>query len=375
MDIQKLGYLILGYEGPKLDFKEMFSLEQDFEKKEFARDVCAIANSKGGRGYIIYGISDDKEIVGVPKNIVSEEKIQQIVTSRIDPPVEIRVEELAYCGKNLIVVTIFSSEGKPHQMKHNGSFYIRRGSTTDIARREEIASLMQEYGMISHETTMLGNVDMKMLNQELIDRYLKSFHELEGENQSLLLESLGFIKRDYKNERYHYHPTIMGMLLFGYKVQTFLPHTGIKIYFQNKMYEITGTILEMLDASYAVCKDILNETPDFLKGLDLVIANALVHRDYLDQQRQIRVQIFDDRIEVLNPGAVSSTTRVDKESDTNLLTRRNPVLFERLTLLDNKQRYLRNGMGIKLIKGLFRGKEVKFINILKTNTFKVIIQR
>ena len=94
MDIDKLRYLINSYESPKLDFKEKFSLEEDNEKKEFARDVCAMANSRGGRGYIIFGIKDKTgEIVGVPDMDISEEKVQQIVTSRIEPPVTIRVEQ------------------------------------------------------------------------------------------------------------------------------------------------------------------------------------------------------------------------------------------------------------------------------------------
>jgi len=40
-------------------------------------------------------------------------------------------------------------------MIQNGAFYIRRGSTTDIARRSEIANLFQENGLMTYETVIL----------------------------------------------------------------------------------------------------------------------------------------------------------------------------------------------------------------------------
>ena len=47
MDIKKLKSLIKRQEGTKLDFKLKLSLQYESGKKELAKDVCAIANSKG----------------------------------------------------------------------------------------------------------------------------------------------------------------------------------------------------------------------------------------------------------------------------------------------------------------------------------------
>jgi len=138
MDIYKLKSLLQLSEGPKLDFKEKLNLETDGEKKEFVKDVLAIANSKGGRGYIIFGVEDKtKKVVGIDIDI-SEEKIQQIISSRSDPPVPIKFETINFSGRNIGILTIYKSMLRPHQMIQNGVFYIRRGSTTDIAKREEI---------------------------------------------------------------------------------------------------------------------------------------------------------------------------------------------------------------------------------------------
>lgn len=80
----------------KLDFKLKLSLEHESSKKELAKDVCAIANSRGGRGYIVIGIEDkSKRIVGLEDNeIIIEEQVQQIITSRCEPPIPISVEYL-----------------------------------------------------------------------------------------------------------------------------------------------------------------------------------------------------------------------------------------------------------------------------------------
>ena len=68
MEIKKLKILLKKEEGTKLDFKLSLDLINESGKKELAKDICAIANSKGGRGYIIIGIEDKtKKIVGINK--------------------------------------------------------------------------------------------------------------------------------------------------------------------------------------------------------------------------------------------------------------------------------------------------------------------
>ena len=66
MDIKKLQRLLKKEEGTKLDFKLRLELWNETGKKELAKDICAIANSKGGRGYIVVGVVDKlKTIEGI----------------------------------------------------------------------------------------------------------------------------------------------------------------------------------------------------------------------------------------------------------------------------------------------------------------------
>ena len=63
MDRKKLLKLLRQDEGGKLDFKEVLHLKTSSDKKEFVKDVCALANSSGGRAYLVIGIREDRKSV------------------------------------------------------------------------------------------------------------------------------------------------------------------------------------------------------------------------------------------------------------------------------------------------------------------------
>ena len=138
----KIRRLISRDEGPKLDFKQRISLRTNREKSEFAKDICAIANTGSGPGYIIVGIEDGtKRLLGVHPSSINEERLQQIVSSRCDPPPNFSVEVVPYRGVDLAIISI-PRRGKLHQVKRVG-FPIRRGSITDIMTTSEIFDAMQ----------------------------------------------------------------------------------------------------------------------------------------------------------------------------------------------------------------------------------------
>ena len=174
MDQQKLKYLLKQGEGPKLDYKEQINLKVESGKKELTKDVIAIANSQGGRGHLVIGVKDKtKEIIGIDTSHLNEERIQQIISNRCDPPINVRVEYIDIEEKIVGVITIFRSLRRPHQMRQTGAFYIRRGSTTDFARRDELAGMLQNGGIINNEQIPVVNVSLDVLNHKLIKEYLK----------------------------------------------------------------------------------------------------------------------------------------------------------------------------------------------------------
>lgn len=374
MNIQKLEELLSHSEYEKLDFKLDFNIDKEYSKREFVKDVTAIANSKGGRGYIIFGVEDKKkEIIGVTAKKLEEERIQQLICGRCDPPVPIRFEEIFYKGKKLFVLTIFKSSQRPHQILQTGTFYIRRGSTTDVARRYEVASMLQENGILSYETTILPNAYIDDLDFTLIKKYFSIDSEIESKKNILILEAMGILGHDM--ERSEYHPTAGGMLLFGKNTQNFLPSTGINIDCNKKRIHIEGNIPSMLDnAENILTNNIKNKNYPLNIVLE-ALYNAVVHRDYWDNTREITVRIEPKMVEIENPGAVwrnEGIINIDSEINP---PRRNSWLYQRLLIFDKKQRFISGTLGLKCIKDTLEdiGKEVKFVNLTKKNIFKVVL--
>jgi predicted HTH transcriptional regulator len=379
LDRQKLYILLQKPEGTKLDFKAMLSLKTESEKKELAKDVAAIANSKGGRGYIIYGIEDGtKAILGIEGKYYTEEQIQQIISQRCDPPVSVKLETIPVDDKQIAVLTIYRSSQKPHQIRQTGVFYIRRGSTTDIARREEIASMLQESGILQHERIVLNRVELKELDEEIINYYIsKTGLTSTNEDYYTLLEGVGIIGRDEDNNGYH--PTVGGLLVFGYHPQLYLPHSGIRLIDKCAADEIiyfSGHIIRMLDEieNYLKAKAAkINEKYPVAAVIE-AIANAAVHRDYFSLGREIVILIENSKIEISNPGSICSDDDMQGLMEEYNPCRRNQWLYQRLLILDNKGRFLKTGTGMKRIYEAFRQHGgARFINNEKRNLFKVVL--
>ncbi|MDD4296640.1 MAG: putative DNA binding domain-containing protein [Ruminiclostridium sp.] len=374
MDADRIRQLLRREENPKLDFKATMHLETEGEKKELTKDVIAIANSRGGRGYILFGVEDkSKKPLGIEPKYFNEEQIQQIIYNRSDPPVSVTVEFVEYEGVNIAVLTIFKSHHKPHQMLQTGAFYIRRGSTTDIARRSEIAQMMQENGLQTYETVPLLKAKMEDLDKELLQEYFSNLKVCDDTPNIFLMEALGFISEIDNGE---YSPTIGGMLVFGKDPTLFLPQCYVKLISSEGITHITGNIYSMMHQSLELIRNIISDDTYPFDAVEESLANAMLHRDYLDIGRGILIEITDDFIEISNPGALVAGNITLKYMRDKNPQRRNPWLYQRLLILDYKRHFIKVGTGILSMKEAFadRGK-VKFINLGSRNLFKVVFPR
>lgn len=347
MNLHKLRQLLKNDEGFKLDFKLKLNLELDSEKKEFVKDVIAIANTPGGRGYIIFGVEDQtRRIVGldeVPEHI--EERIQQIIANRATPPVPVRFDLLQIEDKKIGVVTIFKSMQVPHQMLQTGAFYIRRGSTTDKANRHEVANMLQQFGMLSFENVPCRNADLSDLNEEAIKKYT-GFLNTNTIQQQLILCTMGIIACDLEKEKYY--PTYGGLLLFGKKPQNFIPQAVLEVEENGVIMGIEGNIIDMLEQFKEIIqKKLPNSYP--LDGLLEVVTNAIIHRNYWNNGQYIQVQISEEKIVVTNPMSHEIyETKLNR-------WRINPWLYSRLLIMQQHNNF-HLGIGLEKAKALFKSK-------------------
>lgn len=378
MDSQKLLTLLKRNEGPKLDFKAQLDLTTESGKKELAKDVLAIANSQGGRGHILIGVEDrSKAIIGIDPESYSEERIQQIVSNRCEPPLSIRYETVHIKDKSVGVITIFYSNKKPHQMYQTGAFYVRRGSTTDFARRDEIAAMLQQGGIIHNEQIPLYNVNETVLDWERIAAYLKrTNYPVQDPNSMREYCNIGLMYFDRDEEMYC--PTVGAMLLFCPDLQRYMPHASLRIVnwitAERQEHWVNGTVIELMDRSMDIIVKALEGSVYPIEAIEEALANAIVHRDYFDHSREILVYLGRKRIEISNPGCIHGKEPLDNLTRENNPYRRNNWLYHQLMILDEKNRFNKQGMGLARIKGVLKNHgKVRFINLRKINMFKVVL--
>lgn len=373
MDKRKLINLLKKIEGPKLDFKQYIQIETDSGRKELAKDICAIANSKGGRGYLVIGIEDKtKKIVGISDLQISEEKIQQIISSRIEPPVPISLEFIEYENKKVAIINIYDGPQKPYQMRDNGAFYVRRGSTNDTMRKQEIVSALHENLNLNVELCPIPNSDLKCIDNQIVDKYFSNQGiEANEENRIDLMENASIIYMDKDTGRYMV--TLGGLLVFCKNNNIYIPHNMIKIV--NKVNKgsdetviVQGDLLSIINESESVLKNLV---PKFypIEAVYEGVRNAVIYRDYTVSYKEIEVIIDYNSIIVTSPGILI------KRRNTNYVNyvKRNMWVYEKVVALDSKSKIVNSGMGFKRMQKAFKNKgRVYFINSINDNEFKVI---
>ncbi len=373
MDTKKFLNLLKKIEGPKLDFKQLLNIDNDSGRKELAKDVCAIANSRGGRGYIIIGIEDKtKKIIGVDRNF-SEEKIQQIISSRIEPPIPISLETLKYKGKNIVIINIYDGPQKPYQMRENGAFYTRRGSTNDTMRKQEIISALQQNLNVNTELCPIPHSKLNCIDNSIVDKYfLSQGIKVNDENRLELMEDASIVYMD--KDLGKYMVTLGGLLIFSNINNVYIPHNMIKMVNKiNKNFKkvsiIQGNLLAIMDKAEEVIKNIITVKSYPIEGIIEGIRNVVMYRDYSDFSREIEVIVSYNSILITSPGMLSNRENTNYYN----YARRNMWIYEKIISLDSKKRFTGIAASFSRIQKLFKNVgRVKFINSIKNDYFKII---
>lgn len=342
MNKKKLLSLIQQREGTKLDFKLKIDISSESGKKELAKDVCAIANSKGGRGYLIIGVEDrTKRLVGINKvKSLDEEKIQQVVSSRCEPPIPIKVEVVNLDGVDIGIITIFDGGQKPYQIKETGAFHIRRGSITDTMRKSELVAAFEENQLLTVETCQIVNSSAEFLNRDLIEGYFKSKGiTITKENQQFLLESAGITYLDKRNRKVRC--TFGGLIVFCDSNNICIPNNAIRII--NKIndnyarsFMINGNLLEMIDKTEEKMYTLLpRDYPVF--AIMEAVKNSVMYREYSIIDKVIEVVLTKNSVIIISPGQLVSKSNIFGDMSYN---KRNMWIYDKLISLDEGKRFI-----------------------------------
>lgn len=369
MDIKKLRSLLNREEGAKLDFKLKLDLDTESGRKEFAKDISAIANSRRGRGYIIIGIEDKtKKIIGIDEKVNLEEQLQQIVLSRLDPPVPISYESCDIDDLKVGIITVFTGENAPYQMRDNGVFYIRRGSTTDYMRKFELVSAFQEGSILDIEKTPILNGTLNMLNEKMLSEYFSEQGiTITDENKFFLLRASSIITKVHTDTKYYL--TFGGALIFGEFNKLLFPFNCIKISDNVNTFRIYGNLIEMYREAETILKKIVKkEYP--LEPILNSLENAILYRDYGTYNKEINISLTENNVIIESPGLLLK----DESYSKGYYLNRNLWIYEKYKTLIKKDKINDKLHGFAKIKyGFKNSSDVKFINDYANKIFRIIL--
>lgn len=303
--------LLARNEGKTFEFKENFRPVQNI-----LRTVVAFANTAGGT--LVIGVRDrTKEVVGVKNALDEEERIASIFSDNIRPTLVPEIQIVSWRDRELIVIKVPHLVG-PFYIRSEGpgkGVYVRLGSTNRRAGPELIAGIQRLAVNIFFDEQPCTEV-----NTEAIDfRAASEFFARVSRKITLSTRrSLGLIVTHAGRE----FPSRGAVLLFGKERRSIFPDAVVRCArFKGTdttrfidQTEIDEHLPGAVESAVAFIerhtlhgakigrirrKDIHEYPPPAIRE---AIINALVHADYSLGGTNIKVAVFDDRIEITNPG-------------------------------------------------------------------------
>jgi len=296
-------------EGETVEFKKILP-----NKETLAKIFTAFANNIGGT--LLVGISDRGDIIGASLDDSTNRLIADVASNNCEPPIRVKVSELRDGEKEII--TIHIPKGKRlHSV--GGRCFLRVGSTIRRLTMDEIQRAMFEKGMLEFDKMPVNNATLDDVDEEKVKWFLRKAQAERNYDVDPKTHFKEVMERLHLIENGKLTST--AILMFGKDPQRFFLQSRIKCgrlkgtdgldFLDMKVIE--GTIPELRNGAMKFITNHVRHGIYFddnqrhdrweypLRALEEVLNNALAHRDY-SSNADIQVSIYDDRIEVWNPG-------------------------------------------------------------------------
>ena len=342
-----------------LEFKETIT-------NTFLKTVSAFSNYDGGTIY--FGIDDEGNIKGLPDVKQACLDIENKINDSISPQPNYMLE--IQNNNRTIKLTVQSGLQKPYLYKSKA--YKRNDTATIEVDTLELSRLILEGKNIRFEELPCEDQDLSF---DILQHKLKECIQIETFNRDTL-KTLNLYSdgNGYNNaagllaDRNHF-PGI-DIVKFG---------ENISVIQKRAIFE-NISILEAYEKAVDMYRDYYQY--EVIQGADRkkmekipeaafreAIANALIHRVW-DVEAQIRVLMFDDKIEIISPGGLPAGITEEEYLSGKLSILRNRNLanvFYRLGFVEIF------GTGITRIKQLYEGKMILPEFVVSENTITIVL--
>ena len=340
--------LIVNGENSGVEFKR-----DELRPEQLAKEVVAMANFQGGR--ILLGVDDDGTFTGIQRPNLERWVMDTVFRHYVHPMIIPFYEEIqANENHRVAVITIVQGVAKPYvvRSKDREDIYIRIGSTSQRATREQQARLYAHGGLLHTESLPVSGSGLQDLSLDRLRDYLSTFAgdqilPANDEDWWTRLCGLGFMVESTAGSAVC---TIAGLVLFGHTPRRLLHQAGVRwmaFEGEEKSYKalddrvVDGALVALwktdalgnreivegglIEKLVAFMRPFVSRESDNVDAsmsrqrqwlypkaaLREAIVNALAHRDWT-RHEEIEIARYSDRLELLSPGALQNSMTVEK---------------------------------------------------------------
>ena len=295
------------------------------EKEEILETISAFSNKRGGK--ILIGVDPSGKVIGVTigKNTIENlaGEIKQLTDPKVFPIITVQKINL----KDVIEINVSEYPIKPVFVKDK--VFIRVGKSNQRASADKIRSFINEQ-KVRHWDSEPSKAKLSDLSSKAIKSFTKKYEE-ERDTSLAGSSSVETILKKL-NLLHGKKPTNAAVLLFGKDPQAHFYRSlircarfkGTESVDFHDMQDIEGTIIEQVSAVLSFIRKHLNiaasikgkpEREDIWEipkdALREAIINAICHRNY-ESTANVQVRIFDDRMEIWNPGLLPDSISIEE---------------------------------------------------------------
>ncbi len=315
------------------DSRTQFKQSQDVTNvKSLAGEMVAFANSKGGR--ILIGVDDNGSVIGLSPGDIRRinQLISNTATDCVRPSINPETENISVGGLLVMVVTVPEGISKPYA-DNDGVFWVKSGADKRrVTSREEVQRMLQSADLVHAdeipvEGTTSGDIDLEHFGTFFEKQYGEPLDDMLGKagiSLGQLLNNLGLARETTLN--------LAGVMLFGRNPQRHRPAFVIKaVSFVGNdpagdkyrdSQDIAGCLRDLYKGTISFLtrnlRRLQNEKGFNTEGdlevpraaLEELVVNMLLHRDYFISAPW-RIMLFDNRIELISPGALPNNITVE----------------------------------------------------------------
>jgi len=321
---------------------------------DIIQTIAAFANTEGGRVFI--GVTDAGEIGGVQIGKGKIEDLTNQIAQHTDPKIFPKITVKKINGKDVIIIDV--RESRDHLVLAFGRPYQRVGRSTVKMSKDEYERLIldKHKNKLQFDEMICRGAALNDIDPVKVRRFLEKAKEegrLSIPEKVSIQEALEYLKV-LDNRRLNN----AAILLFGKDPQKFFVQAKIRAgrikgsdgydFLDTRVLE--GTISELREGAMRFIAEHIKKAVFFdsnqrydrweypLRALEEALNNALAHRDY-SANGDIQLAIYDDRIEIWNPGELPKQLTPVQLKGKHKSIPRNQFLADKLYLIKYIERW------------------------------------